>query len=258
MYVGRVLPSSAKSRTCPSIQCSAEMWEGSYMSEPDQSPLQAAVKAAVDKSGKARDHLDKILKERLKTSGKPLWDIERGKSKKPEPRTLRAVESVLCMAPETLVELVHGAAVKPPVSETAVAADDDLVEVQQIDLAYGMGATFTDNPVNVDLIRFPKSWLEAITHSPPALLTWARGSGDSMEPTIHDGDIVLLDRSQRRVAVQDALWAFTIGDIGQIKRLRVKGDRMVILSDNPNVPADEEFIDFVNIVARVIYIGRRV
>lgn len=228
------------------------------MPEPEQSPLQAAVKAAVDQSGKARDHLDKILRERLNTTGKPLWDIERGKSKKPEPRTLRAVEMVLGIAPETLVELVHGAG--PPkreVEQQPAGLDDDLVEVQQIDLSYGMGATFTDNPVHVDLIRFPKVWLQAITHSPPAQLTWSRGSGDSMEPTIHDGDIVLLDRSQRRVTVQDALWAFTVGDIGQIKRLRVKGDRIVILSDNPNVPPDEEPIDFVNIVARVIFIGRR-
>lgn len=135
--------------------------------------------------------------------------------------------------------------------------DSDLVTIEQIDLAYGMGATFTDGPVDVQLMRFPRAWVEAITSSPPALLTWSRGRGDSMAPTIHDGDLVLLDRSQRRISEPDALWAYTVGDLAAIKRLRPKGDRMIILSDNPAVPADEEPIEQINIVARVVFIGRR-
>jgi phage repressor protein C with HTH and peptisase S24 domain len=141
--------------------------------------------------------------------------------------------------------------------EDLAAEQLDLVGIQQIDLAYGMGATFADGPVEVELLRFPKAWVQSITSSPPQMLTWASGRGDSMAPTIHDGDIVLLDRSQRRVIEQDALWAYTVGDLGAIKRLRIKGNRVVILSDNPAVPPDEEPIDEVNIVARVIFIGKR-
>lgn len=133
----------------------------------------------------------------------------------------------------------------------------DMVELQHIDFAYGMGATYADGHVDVQLLHFPRVWVEAITSSPPALLTWASGRGDSMAPTIHDGDLVLLDRSQRQVVEQDALWAYTVGDFGAIKRLRMKGDRVVILSDNPSVPPDEELAEDVNIVARVIFIGRR-
>lgn len=140
---------------------------------------------------------------------------------------------------------------------TAPETDVDLVSIPMIDLAYGMGATYTDGHVEVDVLNFPKVWVETITYSPPELLTWARGRGDSMAPTIHDGDLVLLDRSQRRVTEQDALWAYTVGDLGAIKRLRIKGDRVVILSDNPNVPPDEEHVDVVNIVARVVFIGKR-
>jgi phage repressor protein C with HTH and peptisase S24 domain len=138
-----------------------------------------------------------------------------------------------------------------------IAQHLDLVEIPQIDMAYGMGVTFADGHVDVDMLHFPRTWIEAITSSPPSLLTWASGRGDSMAPTIHDGDLVLLDRSQRRVVEQDALWAYTVGDFGAIKRLRMKGNRVVILSDNPSVPPDEELADEVNIVARVIFIGRR-
>jgi phage repressor protein C with HTH and peptisase S24 domain len=145
----------------------------------------------------------------------------------------------------------------PP--ETAARAADqlDVVAIPQIDLAYGMGATFVDTHVDVEVMHFPRQWIEAITSSPPALLTWARGRGDSMAPTIHDGDMVLLDRSRRTVDEQDALWAFTVGNLGAIKRLRLKGDRVIIMSDNPNVSPDEEPVDHINIVARVVYIGRR-
>lgn len=133
----------------------------------------------------------------------------------------------------------------------------DTVGIQHIDQAYGLGATFTDNPVEVEVLQFPKIWVDSITSTNPVFLTWTRGRGDSMEPTIRDGDLVLLDRSRRRVDEQDAIWAFTVGDVGAIKRLRVKGDRYQIFSDNPSVNADEEPIDFVNIVGRVIFVGMR-
>ncbi len=156
----------------------------------------------------------------------------------------------------------------PPPKRTSIAPittpvatvpehDFDMVEIQQIDLAYGMGGMFTDVPIEIDVLKFPKIWVETITYSPPTMLTWAKGRGDSMTPTIHDGDVILLDRSQTRVTEQDAIWAFTVGDVGSIKRLRIKGDRFVILSDNPSVPDDEELQDLVRIVGRVIFVGAK-
>lgn len=155
-------------------------------------------------------------------------------------------------------EIDDAGADAPPPPPRGSPDDPEMVALQQIDLSYGMGATFTDGPVNTDVILFPRVWLEAITSSAPEYLTWARGRGDSMAPTIHDGDMVLLDRSQRRVAEQDAIWAFTVGDLGSLKRLRIKGDRIVILSDNPTVPADEELVQDIHIVARVVYVGKRI
>lgn len=147
---------------------------------------------------------------------------------------------------------------RPDVGESRAMVDlVDTVGIQHIDQAYGLGATFTDNPVQIDVLQFPKIWVDSITSTNPVFLTWTRGRGDSMEPTIRDGDLVLLDRSRRRVDEQDAMWAFTIGDVGAIKRLRVKGDRFQIFSDNPSVDPDEEPIDFVNIVGRVIFVGMR-
>ena len=138
-----------------------------------------------------------------------------------------------------------------------VAAMFDLVPVASIDMAYGMGGTFADSPVAQEVLHFPRSWLELMTSTAPAYLTWARGRGNSMSPTIEDHDLVLIDRSDRSVRDQDAIWAFTIGDIGMMKRLRIRGENVTILSDNDRVPPDHAHPDEINVVGRVTHIVRR-
>lgn len=142
----------------------------------------------------------------------------------------------------------------PPLSPEQVASQLALVPIASIDLAYGMGTTFTDVPVEEEVLHFPASWIRSITSTPPEFLTFVRGRGDSMSPTIHDDDMILVDRSQRRVRDQDAIWAITVGDVGMIKRLRLRSNGVTILSDNERVPPDEATGDEVNIVGRVIYI----
>lgn len=160
------------------------------------------------------------------------------------------------------IEAITSGAIGPLVRARDQSADDhpdlDLVQVHEIDLAYGLGGTYSDGPVDTHVLHFPRTWLESITKTPPSQLTFARGRGDSMMPTMLDGDIVLIDRSQRSVREQDAIWAFTVGDIAMIKRLRVRSETVHILSDNDRVPPDEAHAEEVNVVGRVVFIGRRI
>ncbi|MFC3581103.1 XRE family transcriptional regulator [Sphingomonas hylomeconis] len=136
-------------------------------------------------------------------------------------------------------------------SDEAMADQLELVPIASVDQAYGMGATFADDGALVDVQYFPKVWIEQLTHTAPVSLTWARGKGDSMAPTINDNDMVLIDRSERRVEDQDLIWAFTIGDIAMIKRLRIRGDKVTILSDNSDVSDDTAHPDEINIIGRI-------
>ncbi len=136
--------------------------------------------------------------------------------------------------------------------------DPNFVEVEEIDLAYGLGWTFADGPVEVTRHRFPRDFIASITSSPPHKLTIARGRGDSMQPTMQDGDMVIVDRSQVSIREQDAIWALTVGDMAMIKRIRIRGEKVLILSDNDRVPPDEAHHEEVRVVGRVIFIGRRV
>lgn len=133
----------------------------------------------------------------------------------------------------------------------------DLVPIVEIDQDYGMGGTFTADYVEETVQHFPRMWLESITLSPPSSLTVARGKGDSMDPTIRDRDMVIIDRSRRVLDEQDAIWALTVGQIGMIKRLRARGENIVIVSDNKHVGDEVVHNEEVHIVGRVIFIGRR-
>jgi phage repressor protein C with HTH and peptisase S24 domain len=142
-------------------------------------------------------------------------------------------------------------------AEDLAAETLDLVGVASVDMAYGMGLTFAGDPVDVEILRFPRRWLESLTSTSPQDLAWARGRGNSMAPTIEDNDLVLIDRSDRSVRDQDAIWAFTIGEVAMMKRLRVRGEQVTILSDNPHVPPDSAHPEEIHIVGRVSHIVRR-
>lgn len=153
---------------------------------------------------------------------------------------------------------VIGSEARTWLSRIAANEPSDFVEVSEIDLAYGLGGTFADGPVQAEIIRFERGWLESITRTPASLLTFARGRGDSMQPTVQDGDIVLIDRSVRTIRELDAIWAMTVGDIAMIKRVRPTGENVTILSDNERVPPYEVFHEEINVVGRVIFIGRKI
>jgi phage repressor protein C with HTH and peptisase S24 domain len=135
----------------------------------------------------------------------------------------------------------------------------DSVEVAEIDLRYGLGGTYLDEHVESESRTFSRAWLRNFTDSPPEQLFWAKGQGNSMEATIHENDIVLIDRRQQAPKMADLIWAFAWGQIGAIKRLRPMPDGSVkILSDNPAVPPDTAHDGELHIIGRVVAVVKRV
>ena len=138
----------------------------------------------------------------------------------------------------------------PKLAGEAHAAD--LVEIDEIDMRYGMGASDVSGPVEPAKRVFSREWLRNFTDARPGQLYWAVGQGDSMEPTISSGDLILIDRSQDTMFDRDLIWACTVGDFGMIKRLRPSREGVTILSDNPSVPDDFAVDDELRIIGRVI------
>lgn len=143
--------------------------------------------------------------------------------------------------------------------ENSYAEDDNDAEIQQWDVSYGMGGgSYVDLPVTGETHKFGRSWLRQFTHAPPSKIFLATGTGDSMSPTIHDADIVLIDTSQREVRMADRIYAAAYGQTGIIKRLRPMPDGSVkILSDNPSVTPETAYDGELHVVGRVVAIVRR-
>lgn len=134
----------------------------------------------------------------------------------------------------------------------------DLVPLEEIDLEYGMGGTFGDSPVTVQVHQVPRLLMEAMAGrgTTSTSLFVAKGRGDSMEPTIADGDMIIVDRSKRQLRDPDRIWALTVGDFHMVKRLRPRGSSIVLLSDNPKVPEEVVSMEEINLVGRVVFVGR--
>lgn len=182
------------------------------------------------------------------------------------PRNILEIARVLGTTPEYLT----GETDNPAITGAAERAlgwgavpterqpDPDLVEIAQIDMRYGLGGTFVDGPVVEKPRQFSRAWLRQFTHASPEHLVWALGDGDSMEPTIRDGEVILIDRSRDTLNMADAIWACTLGDIGMIKRLRPLPDGSVkVLSDNPSVPSETAVDGELHIIGRVVAVVRR-
>lgn len=134
----------------------------------------------------------------------------------------------------------------------------DMVPVREIDLSYGMGATYLDVPITEEVHHFPRAWLRRYTRSAPDKLFFAQGIGDSMEPTLHDSDLLLIDTAQRQLVSADRIWVLTYADCGMIKRLRpVPGGGVEVWSDKKEVSPFTAYDGELEIIGRVVAVQRK-
>lgn len=145
----------------------------------------------------------------------------------------------------------------PVPSADTLAAQLDLVEVQEIDLRYGMGASDLEVPVTTRVRHFSRDWLRQYTSANPEAVYFAQGIGDSMMPTIHDSDLLLIDTSEQTLRLADKIWAVAHHGAGMIKRLRPTRDGVEIHSDNALVRPETAFDGELHILGRLVGIVRK-
>lgn len=148
----------------------------------------------------------------------------------------------------------------PPSALDALADKYDLAFLPEFEIGYSMGGGVPFEHVEQKgVVPFQREWLRTMMRGTIDELFVARGEGDSMQPTILDGDIVLIDTAQKAVRQQDRIWAVNYGDLGMVKRVRrLPTGRHLLLSDNATVPPVECDDDEMQVIGRVIWIGRRI
>jgi phage repressor protein C with HTH and peptisase S24 domain len=122
----------------------------------------------------------------------------------------------------------------------------------------GPGSLVEPDARPLDYHLVTRDWLRALTASAPDLLAIVRVKGDSMTPTLLDGDWVLVDKAQRRVS-QEGIYALRVFEDSWIKRISLNlRDRLVrIISDNPVVPMQELPEAEIDVIGRVISLVSR-
>lgn len=86
-------------------------------------------------------------------------------------------------------------------------------------------------------------------------LSMVAATGTSMEPTIRDGDTMLVDTADRAVPAAGALFVLRLEGALLVKRVRRKGRALLITSDNPEAPAVGTRDD-AELIGRVLWLGR--
>jgi phage repressor protein C with HTH and peptisase S24 domain len=84
--------------------------------------------------------------------------------------------------------------------------------------------------------------------------------GDSMEPTLLSGDLVLVDHSRTAIASQGGIYAISIDREILIKRLHLlyQDSKIHVISDNKQYPPQEIDADKLIINGKVIWYAREI
>lgn len=81
--------------------------------------------------------------------------------------------------------------------------------------------------------------------------------GDSMTPTIHDGDMMLVDERDRRVGTSGAVFVIRLDGTLMVKRVARSDGLLAITSDNPDyAPIPPRAPVEVDVLGRVVWLSR--
>jgi phage repressor protein C with HTH and peptisase S24 domain len=150
----------------------------------------------------------------------------------------------------------------------AVAAPDDAfahIPLHDAFLAAGGGAENGAEAV-IDYLAFRRDWLRRIGVA-PSNAALARVEGDSMQPSIWHGDMVMIDHSVARQTipvrarsgeskVRSPVYALLEDGRARVKRIeRPSEDQLVLISDNPDYAPQFIHPDAVTIIGKVVWWG---
>ena len=108
---------------------------------------------------------------------------------------------------------------------------------------------------------FDEKWLRKLTQAKPASLSIIKVVGDSMEPTLHDGDEVLVDVADDQSKLRDGIYVLRMDGALNVKRVAIEpqGRKISVVSDNSAYPSWQGLDRrSVNIVGRVLWFGRKI
>lgn len=149
------------------------------------------------------------------------------------------------------------------VAPTFERAEAEFLAVPRYDVGASAGpGALNDSERAGAAIAFRTDWLRQAASGSPSALSVIRVAGDSMVPTLSDGDDILVDSADAAPRLRDGIYVLRIEDQLLVKRIAISpagGPRFIILSDNSSLypPLTDCDPASVNVIGRVIWVGRR-
>ena len=177
------------------------------------------------------------------------WESEKGV---PDYNALREIVVHFKISPEWLFA---------ETGDTSPASTPDGVDVffvpkVEARLSAGTGSLIVDGNIE-GYFAFRSDWL--LHKGAPAQMVLMSVSGDSMSPTISNGDMVLVNQGQKDV-IAGAIYAVGVDDSILVKRLDKQPGKLVLVSDNREAyppleldMTDEAVCESVRIIGRVLW-----
>lgn len=108
----------------------------------------------------------------------------------------------------------------------------------------------------IGFLSFPPADFSNMTTASPDTVKAVRLTGDSMSPTLKDGDYVLVDTAVQSFAT-DGLYLLDFSNNLVVKRLQqISPKELLILSDNANYKSASVQIQDIRIAGKVVYVLR--
>ena len=187
-----------------------------------------------------------------------VYDILRGRSQVPKLERLTAIAKVVKVDPDWLLSGKGRVQGGDPITEEY---HNEFVAIQYAAARPSMGGGAVveaeDRPGRD--FHFRRAWIRDRLKAAPSMLRVMAVQGDSMMPTLDEGDVILVDMNQRN-ATPPGVFVLHDGMGLVAKRLEhvplSDPPRVRIISDNPRYSPYECTLEEINIVGRVRWYGR--
>ena len=190
-----------------------------------------------------------------------VYDILRGRSTRPGLDRLLPVAAVLKVEVDWLIHGIGEVQGAPPFIENP---DDTFVSIARADVRPSMGGgaiVLEEQEAPGRAYHFQKFWIKNGLKASPSQLRIMKVEGDSMEPTLMNGDTVLVDMGR---PLPNPPGIFVLDDgLGLVaKRLQHVPNSdppaVRVISDNKHYPEYERTAEEINIIGRIRWFAREI
>ena len=189
-----------------------------------------------------------------------VYDILRGRSRTPDLEKLTRIAGVLKVDPDWLLTGKGRVTGDDPITEDY---HNEYVPIQYAAVRPSMGGgsivEAEDRPGRD--FHFRRAWIRDRLKAAPSMLRVMSVQGDSMMPTLNEGDVILVDMNQRG-PVPPGIFVLHDGMGLVAKRLEhvpfSDPPRVRVISDNGRYTPYDCTADEINIIGRVRWYGREI